>query len=60
MFSFFIDLLPAVKTKDSSKRFGGGGEETQMQMEEHDGAASDRTLGANNEQRTGNGVKEGQ
>ncbi|TVY18445.1 Protein sfk1 [Lachnellula arida] len=59
VFSFFIDLLPAVRTKNSSKRFGSSGEETQMQLEEHDGAASDRTLGANSEPRTGNGVKEG-
>lgn len=59
VFSFFIDLLPAVKTRNSSKRFGSSGEETQMQMEEHDGAASDRTLGANSEPRTGNGAKEG-
>ncbi|TVY33258.1 Protein sfk1 [Lachnellula subtilissima] len=58
VFSFFIDLLPAVHTRKSNKRFGSTGEETRMQMEEHDGAASERTLGANSEPRTGNGVKD--
>ena len=60
VFSFFIDLLPAVKTKEASKRFGSSGEETQMQMEEQDGEASERTLGVNDQQRAGNGFKEGQ
>tara|TARA_R110002060_G_scaffold58811_7_gene68768 strand:- start:260 stop:583 length:324 start_codon:yes stop_codon:yes gene_type:complete len=36
VFSFFIDLLPAVHTKHQSKRFGAGGGETQMQMEQND------------------------
>jgi hypothetical protein len=36
VFSFFIDLLPAVKTKHVGRKFGGGGDETQMQMEQND------------------------
>lgn len=36
VFSFFIDLLPAVHTKHSSRKFGSGGGETEMQMEQND------------------------
>ncbi|KAH7336537.1 Frag1/DRAM/Sfk1 family-domain-containing protein [Rhexocercosporidium sp. MPI-PUGE-AT-0058] len=36
VFSFFIDLLPAVKTKHDGRRFGDGQGETQMQMEQND------------------------
>jgi len=68
VFSFFIDLLPAVHTKHSRGKFGLGGGETQMQMEENDQyaqqhagtgrntAESQRTLGAN-DMRTVNGTK---
>jgi len=76
VFSFFMDLLPALHTKHSKSKFGKGTQETQMQMEENDGYArenamndsfagrntvdSQRTLGVNNV-RTVNGVKyEGQ
>ncbi|KAI9046542.1 hypothetical protein LZ554_009288 [Drepanopeziza brunnea f. sp. 'monogermtubi'] len=57
--SFFIDLLPAVKTRRrSDPRFGSGPGETQMQMEQNDRyyAESQRTL-AGNDVRTVNGVK---
>jgi hypothetical protein len=55
VFSFFIDLLPAVRTKDKAKRFGSGGAETEMQMEQNDHVAqgyerendSQRTMGRN-------------
>jgi len=66
VFSFFIDLLPAVHTKHSDRRFGTGMAETEMQVEENDQyvhqnegrytAESERTLGHNNA-RTVNGVK---
>jgi len=71
VFSFFIDLLPAVHTKHSGRKFGTGAGETQMQMEENDQyaqqhvgagqagrntAESQRTLGAN-DVRNVNGLK---
>jgi hypothetical protein len=66
VFSFFIDLLPAVHTKHSKRRFDTGARETQMQMEENDqyaqGSAgrntvdSQRTL-AQNDVRSVNGLK---
>ncbi|KUJ15567.1 uncharacterized protein LY89DRAFT_686283 [Mollisia scopiformis] len=75
VFSFFIDLLPAVHTKHSQRKFGSGMGETEMQVEQNDdlsaerGAAygggrntvdSQRTLAENNV-RSVNGVKyEGQ
>jgi len=37
VFSFFIDLLPAVHTKHSKTKFGDSAHETQMQMEQNDG-----------------------
>ncbi|KAL2068693.1 hypothetical protein VTL71DRAFT_15031 [Oculimacula yallundae] len=42
VFSFFIDLLPAVKTKHESARFGAGGAETEMQMEQNDAFSRSR------------------
>ncbi|CZT02578.1 related to FK506 suppressor Sfk1 [Rhynchosporium graminicola] len=36
VFSFYIDLLPAVKTRHESARFGTGQGETEMQMEQND------------------------
>lgn len=33
IFSFFVDLIPAVKTKRREKRFGGSSDETEMQVE---------------------------
>ncbi len=72
VFSFFIDLLPATRTKNSNAKFSGG-QVTQMQMEENehyaqasqnDGrlgrntAESERTLGAN-DVRTVNYMKNG-
>jgi hypothetical protein len=36
VFSFFIDLLPAVHTKHSQRKFGSGSGETEMQMEQND------------------------
>ncbi|KAF4631028.1 hypothetical protein G7Y89_g7111 [Cudoniella acicularis] len=63
VFSFFIDLLPAVRTKSKDHRFGDGEAETELQMEQNDAYAngrvtadSQRTLGAN-DARTVNGVK---
>lgn len=70
VFSFFIDLLPATRTKNSNAKFSGG-QVTQMQMEENDQyaqanqnvehvgrntAESERTLGVN-DVRTLNGMK---
>jgi hypothetical protein len=70
VFSFFIDLLPAVHTKHSGRKFGSGADETEMQQEQNDGdsqgmkdayagrptADSQRTL-AQNDERTVNGVR---
>lgn len=36
VFSFFIDLIPAVHTKHSQQKFGGSAGETEMQMEQND------------------------
>ncbi len=68
VFSFFIDLLPAVYSKDSRREFGTRANETPMQMEENDQYAqqnagrntvdSQRTLGQN-VVGTVNGVKHG-
>jgi len=59
VFSFFIDLLPAVHTRSKDARFGTGPAETRVQMEENDTyAESQRTLGTN-DVRTVNGVKYG-
>lgn len=70
VFSFFIDLLPATRTKNSNAKFSGG-QVTQMQMEENDQyaqanqdvghvgrntAESERTLGVN-DVRTVDGMK---
>ncbi|EKD14136.1 uncharacterized protein L3040_007864 [Drepanopeziza brunnea f. sp. 'multigermtubi'] len=55
--SFFIDLLPAVKTRRSDQRFGGGAEETQMQMEQNDRYAASQMTLAGNDVRTVNGLK---
>lgn len=41
-----MDLIPAVKTKSRDKRFGGSGEETEMQREENDGVAESERRGA--------------
>ncbi|KAK0109574.1 hypothetical protein ONS95_002260 [Cadophora gregata] len=57
VFSFFIDLLPAVQTKHDSKKFGGGGGETQMQMEQNDEAS--RAEGGRNGYYNNDGVPEG-
>ncbi|KAH8646055.1 Frag1/DRAM/Sfk1 family-domain-containing protein [Tricladium varicosporioides] len=67
VFSFFIDLLPAVRTRDPQHRFGAGVGETELQVEQNDvyanyndngrmTAESERTLGTN-DVRTVNGVK---
>jgi hypothetical protein len=70
VFSFFIDLLPAVHTKHSGRKFGSGADETEMQQEQNDSysqgmkdayagrptADSQRTL-AQNDERTMNGVR---
>ncbi len=34
--SFFVDLIPAVKTKQSGEKFGNGANETEMQQEQND------------------------
>ncbi|KAF8862805.1 hypothetical protein BDZ45DRAFT_686354 [Acephala macrosclerotiorum] len=39
VFSFFIDLLPAVHTKHSNRKFGSSSGETEMQMEQNDNMA---------------------
>lgn len=39
VFSFFIDLLPAVHTKHSARKFGSSSGETEMQMEQNDNMA---------------------
>lgn len=36
VFSFFIDLIPAVHTKHSQPKFGDGNNETEMQQEQND------------------------
>lgn len=44
-FSFFVDLLPAVKTRNG--RFGFGNGETRMEMEQNDEFSRQRSWGAN-------------
>jgi len=39
IFSFFIDLIPAVHSKHSNRKFGRGMNETEMQQEANDGAS---------------------
>ena len=70
VFSFFIDLLPAVPIKHSGTRFGSGADDTEMQQEQNDGdsqrmrdayagrptADGQRTL-AQNDERTVNGIR---
>ncbi|KAG9234180.1 Frag1/DRAM/Sfk1 family-domain-containing protein [Amylocarpus encephaloides] len=67
VFSFFIDLIPAVRTKDPATRFSKDGErvggfgtgpgETMMQMEQNDGAANSQTTVGQNDERVVNDVK---
>jgi len=69
VFSFFIDLIPAVHTKarhgEGRNNFGTGRNETELQMEEHDADSlrggrapdSERTLGRNDQGVVGNGVR---
>ncbi|TVY57140.1 Protein sfk1 [Lachnellula suecica] len=59
VFSFFVDLLPAVKTKSKAARFGTGAAETELQLEENDGAASERTVGRNYQKTTSGGKSPG-
>jgi hypothetical protein len=61
IFSFFIDLLPAVHTKHSQRKFGMGNAETEMQMEQNDGYANEEggMYNGRNGFRHGNGAVNG-